>query len=69
MGGEDFNKNALMQIYAVVINSVRKAQIASWIQGKETLQLVKKHEQLASREVKNLGGPEVWLDFLPVKLK
>lgn len=42
-GGEDFN-NVLMQVCAVIISSARKAQIATWIQRKETFQLVKECE-------------------------
>lgn len=40
-GCEKKHSNVLMQVYAVMINSVRKAQIVMWIQGKETFSLVK----------------------------
>lgn len=48
-GGEDFN-NVLMQVCAVIISSPRKAQIATWIQRKETFQLVKEHERFQEDE-------------------
>lgn len=41
--GEDFN-GVSMQVCAVIINAVRKAPVATWIQRKETFQLVKEHE-------------------------